>query len=323
MHTTRPIPTTAVTKALMFAGVLLLLAPFGPFAAVTAHAQGKLEAIQSVQAPLRPEMRIPRPVPLIPVESAQVSEVPSFRWANEELYYSIRLNGVEAMRGVVRAGQPRISNNRAYVPISGTARSMGFFNSVYPLDDRANTFMNPVSHLPWRSEKLFDEKGTIRGYNVTYQHGGFEARVERRHNERVSNFTAPIPGETHDMLTWTYALRARERLELGDKFSYYIYDGWVLSRLDLEVVDREDVYTPMGWFKAWKVNFSREIMGTRAGPMRNNVRTEPIVRIREPARHTGSFWVSRDENHIPIKVAINTFLGVGEAVIIRYKPANQ
>ncbi|MFU8802900.1 MAG: DUF3108 domain-containing protein, partial [Bradymonadaceae bacterium] len=139
----------------------------------------------------------------------------------------------------------------------------------------------------------------------------------------TTRFNAPIPGGTHDMLSWIYEFRGQKNLEIGQRLTYFVYDGWLLSRVELHVVAREDVYTPMGWFKAWKVDFSRDIMRTRAGPIKNKQRTEPTVRVREPARHSGSFWVSRDENYIPIKLSIQTFLGVGEAVLIRYKPGQQ
>lgn len=313
--------------------LVLLMLTFGApaWAQVTVNAEAKpttrarlitkqpgpqVQAISDQSQQAAPEEVTPAPEPQSPAPL-------SFRWPHEELYYSIRLNGAEALRAGVRTGAPRMHNNEVYVPISATARSTGFFHSIYPLDDRINAFLNPRDMRPYRSDKIFDEKGQIRGYDVTYRHSEYEARVTRRHNDRTTNFSAPIPAMTHNMLTWLYALRAEERLAIGNRYSYYIYDGWLLSRLDLHVVAAEDVYTPMGWFKAWKVDFSREIMGTRPGPIRNNKRTEPVVGVREAARHTGSFWVSRDENHIPIKLSIQSILGVGEAVLIRYKPANQ
>ncbi|MBA2663240.1 MAG: DUF3108 domain-containing protein [Bradymonadaceae bacterium] len=248
----------------------------------------------------------------------------SFRWPGEEFYYSVRINGAEAMRAGIRVGQVRYHNERPYVPISGTAQSTGFFHSIYPLDDRANTFFDPSTYRPWRSEKFFDEKGQQRTYNVDYLHDKFVARIERIRDDGSMRFSAPIPDTTHDMLTWMYEMRDHEKLEIGQKLSVYLYDGWLLSRLDLIVVAREDVYTPMGWFKAWKIDFSREVLRSRAGQRKRGDKApvEPILELRQAAKHTGSLWLSRDENHLPIKVSINTLLGIGEAVLIKYKPAN-
>ena len=44
-----------------------------------------------------------------------------------------------------------------------------------------------------------------------------------------------------------------------------------------------------------------------------------MLQVRTPAKPTGSLWVSRDENLIPIKVTVNTKWGTGESVLIKYK----
>lgn len=246
----------------------------------------------------------------------------SFRWAGEELYYSIRVNGAEAMRAGLRTGALRQSNGRTYIALNGMARSQGFFHAVYPLDDRVHTFLDPHAYRPLRSEKIFLEAGKSRTYNVDYQHSRFEAQVERAQETRTTRFRSPIPGTTHDMLTWVYDLRRKEHFSIGEKFSFYIYDGWLLSRLDLEIVGREDLLTPMGWFKTWKVAFSRGIMEVTV-PLPESEDAPPIpprVVLQESARHSGHIWFSRDENLLPVRVAINTTFGEGEAVLIRYQP---
>ncbi len=248
---------------------------------------------------------------------------PIFRWPGEEFYYSVRINGAEAMRAGVRVGNVRSQNGRIYVPISGTAQSTGFFHSIYPLDDRADTFFDPQTFLPLRSEKTFHEKGQTRSYNVDYYQTSYLARVEKMRQNRTLQTRAAIPDTTHDMLTWLYELRTAPPFEIGQKFSFFVYDGWLLSRIDFTVRAKEDVYTPMGWFKGWKFDFRREVMtataGKRAGRSKEPV--EPSLSVRQSGKHSGSFWVSRDENRLPIKLKINTILGAGEAVLIKYKPA--
>ncbi len=250
---------------------------------------------------------------------------PLFRWPGEEFYYSVRINGAEAMRAGVRVGQIRTQNDRIYVPISGNAQSTGFFHSIYPLDDRADTFFDPVTLMPWRSEKTFHEKGQTRTYFVDYHQSSYLARVEKTRQNRTLQTRAAIPGTTHDMLTWLYELRTAPPFEIGQKFSFFVYDGWLLSRVDFTVRAKEDVYTPMGWFKGWKLDFRREVLtvttGTPVPPSKEPV--EPSLSVRESGKHSGNFWVTRDENRLPIKLKINTILGAGEAVLIKYKPATR
>lgn len=250
----------------------------------------------------------------------RANEGPVFPWTNEELFYSVRMAGSEAMRAVLRTGRLQNSGNRQYIPINGVARSRGFFHAIYPVDDKANTFFDPVSGRPLHSEKVFDENDRFRRYTVDYRHQDYTARVERKRNNRLARFKSRIPGETHDMITWLYDLRRTPNMSMGDEFSYYIYDGWLLSRVDLKVVDREDLLTPMGWFKTWRLDYTREIMDTDddddsdVGP--------PSTFIEEQARHSGSIWLSRDANLLPVRVTIDTMLGAGEAVLIRYTPGS-
>ncbi|MFP4600385.1 MAG: DUF3108 domain-containing protein [Persicimonas sp.] len=246
--------------------------------------------------------------------------VESFRWPGEEFFYSIRLNGAEAMRASVRAGSARTANNQAYVPISGVARSVGFFEKIYPLDDRAHTFVDPLDHRPLRSEKFFEERGKSRTYKVNYKHGNFHAKVEKKREKRRSRYNYSIPDTTHDMLSWMYHLRARDQLAVGDELSYYVYDGWKLSRVDLEVLGKEDVYTPMGWFKGLKIRFVREVMVSRRQKDDDGATIKPLLKMKSPRDKTGFLWLSRDENRLPIKVSIGTKFGTSEALLIKYNP---
>ncbi len=258
---------------------------------------------------------------------AALDDEPLFPWVGEELYFSIRVNEAEAMRAVLRTGDIRTRGGTPYLPISGVARSRGVLHSFYPIDDRANTFLNPETNRPLHTEKTFDENGKTRSYNVTYQHDRFKAQVQRLRENREANFKSPIPDNTHDMLTWIYDLRRQGmNLSMGDQFSYYVYDGWLLSRIDLEVVGREDTLTPMGWFKTWKISFSREIMDATWAHVANDDVSEddppqaPSISLKEPARHTGHIWLSRDANLLPVKLTIDTMIGAGVALLIRYVP---
>lgn len=248
------------------------------------------------------------------------ARVDTFRWPGEEFYFSVRLNGAEAMRASLRAGDIREVNNRSYVPISAIAQSVGFFRNVYPINDRAHTFLAPGNFRPLRSEKRFEERGETRTYKVDYIHSTYRAKVEKKKEKRTFRFNYSIPGTTHDMISWMYDLRARDSLKVGDRFSYYIYDGWKLSRVQMKVVGKEDVYTPMGWFKGWKISFEREVLRSRGQKNKNGKPSKPLLRVKTPNKHSGHLYLSRDENRLPIKVSIDTKLGTSEALLVKYKP---
>ncbi len=248
---------------------------------------------------------------------AQDEQTPTFKFAGEEFYYSIQLNGVEAIRVSVRAGDVKYRKGRPYVPISGIANSTGFFDAVYSVRDKANTFIHPKSYRPMRSQKFFNENGDEREYHVDFTHSTYKARVKKVKKKRERKFTMAVPGTTHDMISWFYDLRTREEFHVGKVMTFYVYDGWKLSRITGRIAKKEDVYTPMGWFKAWRIDFDRDVLRSRR--QRNK---EPIMSVKTQSATQASLWVSRDENRLPIKVRVSTSMGTGEAVIIKYKPAN-
>jgi hypothetical protein len=285
-------------------GAFLVLTPSTP-----AEAQGTATASISDSARIAP-----------PTYKFLESDEPRFRWVGEQFYFSIRLNGAEAMRASVRAGDIRENGERSYVPVSGNAQSVGFFQNVYPMNDRADSYIDPTSLVPHRSEKEFHEAGKSRTYEVDYEHGDYRARVRKAKKKHEYKFNFAIPGKTYDMLSWVYDLRTQD-IALGEKYIYYVYDGWKLSRVHLEVVAKKDVYTPMGWFKTWKLDFRREIVRTRKRTDKNGKPTQPHIRTHEPNEHEGHFYLSRDENLLPVKLTMKTSFGMSEAVLIKYKPA--
>lgn len=273
-----------------------------------ALALGLFVAPHALASAPEPESSEPRDAAAAPIQS------PHFSFANEEFYYSIRVNGVEALKVAVRSGDIRYKKDIPYVPISGTAHSTGFFHTVYPVRDRANTFLNPTDFRPIRSEKYFEEAGEVREYKVDFVHPRYSARVEKRKNARKNAFTRAVPDTTHDMITWFYELRARESIEVGDELVYFIYDGWKLSRITGKVAKREDIYTPMGWFKAHRIDFQRDVMRSR-----RQKGGEPELKVRNRDAAQASLWVSRDANRLPVKFKVKTGWGSGEALLIKFK----
>ena len=240
----------------------------------------------------------------------------SFRWNHEQFFYSLRVNGAEAMRATLKAGATRTNGKRSYVPLGLGVRSFGFFDNVYSVNDRADTYMNPRTLRPYRSEKHFREAGKSSSYIVDYAHQVFRAKVKKRRSQKTRRFFRAVPATTHDMITWLYDLR-RRHYQLGDTFRYFVYDGWKLSFVTLTVIGKEDLYTPAGWFKAWKFKFVRQVMKSRANKQGGKP-AAPVLKIKNPSEHHGYFWLSRDQNHLPLRITIPTSFGAGEAVLIKY-----
>lgn len=280
----------------------------------------KLRIAQNVIS--KPLKASPRFITKPTFPSLKNAEATTFRWAGEELYYSIRLSGIEAVRAAIKVGELRHKGKDAYVPVVGSAQSVGFFHAIYPMHDTANTFVDPATLRPRRSEKMFEEKGKKRTYKVDFQHAAFQAKVLKKKfavqegdKEIERAYLRAIPGSTHDMITWFFELRKKGKMKVGEAFSFYLYDGWKLSLIEGKVVGKEDVYTPIGWFKTYKIDLTREILRSKW----KKKGEAPELSTRTPAKSIGSIFISRDENLIPVAVRIPTKWGSSEIVLMKYK----
>ncbi len=249
-------------------------------------------------------------------DTSDTRDAPSFPWTGEQFVFSLRVNEAEAMRASLKTGPLRTSQKRRYVPLGLNVQSLDFFDNVYPVDDEANTYMNPETMRPYRSEKQFREAGKSRSYVVDYRPSSYAAKVEKSRPDRTQTFERAVPATTHDMITWLYDLRRRE-FAVGRTFRYFVYDGWKLSHVYMTIVGREELYTPAGWFKAWKFQFVRKVLSSKRNHQGGQP-VAPILKVESPSEHHGHFWLSRDENRLPLRVTIPTSFGAGEAVLIRY-----
>lgn len=249
-------------------------------------------------------------------DSREADNRPAFPWPGEKFVYSLRVNEAEALRAALKVGEVQRKGEQSYVPLGLNVRSVDFFDNVYPVDDSADTYMNPETMRPYRSEKHFQEAGKSRTYEVDFVRSEYAAQVEKTKKNREQKFERAVPATTHDMMTWLYDLR-RQEFSVGKTFRYYVYDGWKLSHVYVKIVGREDLYTPAGWFKSWKFEFERKVLSSKHN-RHGGKPVAPILEVKEASEHAGYFWLSRDENRLPLRVTIPTSFGAGEAVLVQY-----
>jgi hypothetical protein len=244
-----------------------------------------------------------------------------FPWAGEQLHYSLYFNGARAMQAVIKSGQRKDSEYGDYIPLSAMASSVGFFDQIYPVNDSADTFIAPDTYRPKFSRKVFRESSDHRTYEVDYDQPRNSAFVEKKSGDKRLRFSYYIPEETHDMMSWLAYLRAQAPSK-GKKLSFYIYDGWKLSRIDITYLKRESLYIQMGWFNTWKLKFVRHIVSSGKISQKKPNQTFSID-MKKKAKHSGHIWLSRDQRHIPVQLRIGTKFGNIEVVLTRYNPPMQ
>jgi len=240
----------------------------------------------------------------------------AFRWEGEELFYSVEVSGAEAARASLRAGKRKKARGISYVPISANAITHGFFAKSYPVEDRANTFINPKNLLPIKSDKDIREDGKVRSYKVRFGEAKHTAAVERFMKGKKRNYTRPIPANTFDALSWIYDLRSRP-LKNGDKFTYFVFDGWKLSKLHVSVVGREKAWTPLKYYDSIKVDVDREIMNVRwKNPRKKHEGAR--VSARKKRYYFATIHLSDDAERVPVRLFITSKLGDSDFKLIKY-----
>lgn len=243
-----------------------------------------------------------------------------FRWAGEELHYSIEMLGSEAARCAIAIGQPFEHEELGpVVPLDGLAVSVGFFANVYPMHDTALTYVDPTDGLPFNSTKVIDERGNVRTYEVSYGHETFVSRITRI-AESSRTMARYIPSDTHDAISWMIDIRSRD-MGVGNEYVYHVFDGWKLSRLTARVQDHTEVYTELGIIEVAEVLFTREVLGSfHPLPYVDSLVLPPVYSLTDGPEDLGVGWFSLDDRRIPVGVDIETPIGHVRMLIDRHVP---
>src|SRR5690606_41199476 len=91
---------------------------------------------------------------------------------------------------------------------------------------------------------------------------------------------------------------------------WFIYDGWRLSKLIVVVREREDIWTPMGFYPSYRLDVYREKYDTHwpQGAL-SGAFVEPELTIEKERYILGNLWISDDDAGLPVRLAIETQFG--------------
>lgn len=245
-----------------------------------------------------------------------------FRFEGEELYFSVEVSGTDAARASVRVGKRQTVRGVTYVPVAANAITHGFFAKSYPVDNKADTFIDVGTLQPIKSDKFIKEKDEERTYKVRYNPKTFTATVDRELGKgkqaEKRTFDRAVPSTIHDGISWMYELRLMP-LKKGDVYTFYIYDGWKLSRLKATVVGNEKAWTPIQEYDAIKVDIEREVLNSR-WPKGTRNRTNPSLSRREKPYYFATVHLSADPQHIPVRIFVTSSKADSDLKLVKYVP---
>lgn len=229
-----------------------------------------------------------------------------FRWFNERLVYSLEIFNARVARAAIQVGPRMVDPEHGEViPIQAAANSHGVLDAVYAIRNASITYIDPVTGLPRWSEKILDERGQRREYQVTYVQEEFRARTRRVRDGQESWFRRLVPSDLHDAVSWVFDVRSRD-LRTGDRYYYYIYDGWKLSRLVAHVVRHESFVGAGRTWDSARVSIRREVLDSHPYlPWSEAVATlPPVYTFAEDPYEIGVGWISLDEARLPLGLEI-------------------
>ncbi len=237
-----------------------------------------------------PETLAPPPAPRPPLPDALPFG------PGESLKFSIDYGILNAGQATMEVTGKRRVSGRECLDIRTEARSNAFFSKFYKVWDRAQTFLEPTTLLPWRFEKHQREGGYKKDMLIKFDRPRAFARYEN--GDEVA-----MHPHAQDELSAFYYLRTIP-LEVGREVFIDNHTNRKNYPLKVLVHGREKVEVPAGTFDCWII--------------------EPVVREGGifSAKGTMTIWVTTDDRRIPVKMRTKVAVGSVTVSLTDYKLAD-
>ncbi|MFN8179459.1 MAG: DUF3108 domain-containing protein [bacterium] len=215
----------------------------------------------------------------------------------ESLEFSIDYGILNAGHATMEVAGTRRVSGRECLDIRTEAKSNAFFSKFYKVWDRAQTFVDPSTLLPWRFEKHQREGGYRKDVLIKFDRDSCFARYDNG-DEIV------IPARAQDELSAFYYLRTLP-LEPGRDVLIDSHADRNNYPLKVIVHGRETVEVPAGKFDCWVI--------------------EPVIREGGifSAKGTLTIWITTDERRMPVKMRTKIVVGAVTASLSEVRLADK
>ena len=176
---------------------------------------------------------------------------------------------------------------------SATAQTTGVGGRVFPVNDQINSYVDPTTLLPFRTELNLTEGKyrSSRGYNLDQNRGSAVADSKDR---------IEIPVGTHDLISAIYAIRT--------------FDLWPKKRNAISIMATKQ---PRTLFVESLRRETIELGGQKLSAIMVALTTDDPQGDRMQIR----MWIGDDRRHLPLRIAAVTPLGAVHADL-SIQPAN-
>ena len=214
----------------------------------------------------------------------------------EYLEYSLSYGFIKGGKGVLSV-KDTVLNGQRVNQVVARGETVGIADAVFSVKDRYESFIIPESDLPIKSVRSIKE-GRYRYYDeVTYNHDSLYVKSKLKG-------THPVPSRIQDILSAFYYARNfsfNDNLKEGEMIEIMTYFSNEIYPLRIRYRGKEDVKTKFGTVQCYL--FSPVTEAGRAFV------TEDDMHI----------WISRDNNHIPVRIQFDLKVGSFNCELETYK----
>ena len=220
--------------------------------------------------------------------------------AGERLVYDIAYLGVSAGTGVMEVMAPSQVNGHMAYPVISTAQSNDLVSLFYPVSDRVESYMD-VEGLHSHRIDVRQHQGKKRREKVVNFDPVRRVAVQRK-NGKEEVFS--VPSDVHDALSSLYFFRNQTFPGAGESVFINVHESEKNWKLEIRILGKERVATPVGTF--------------------DTVKVQALIRYRGIFLDSGDvfLWMSDDAHHIPVKIVSTIKIGAITATLISRRDAH-
>jgi len=213
--------------------------------------------------------------------------------SGERLEFSLDWVGINAGTAILEVGKEvNIGDSKAF-HITSTARSNDFISRFFPVEDRIETFMDAQNFFPLKFLIHQREGKRVKEREVHYD----QANHKVVQLEEGKETTFDIEPMAQDALSALYFFRTLQMPLPGKSAIIKVYEGGKNWDLEVKVLGKETIDTPVGSF--------------------NTVKTLVMARYEGVFLNKGDItvWFTDDDRRVPVQMQSKVVIGSVKAVL--------
>jgi hypothetical protein len=214
----------------------------------------------------------------------------------EKLRYRITYGFVDAGEAVleVKSTQKKGVGNRELLQVVGTGRTLAGFNSVFKVYDVYESYVDKKGVFPWIFKRRVNEGGYKLNQDYLFFHDKYKV------NTGAKEFTVPVG--IQDMLSSFYYARTLnfKNAKVGTVFEFKCFMDDEIWPLKIKYLGDEKISIRKGKFECMK--FAPVVQTGRVFKKQDDL----------------NFWVTKDDNHIPILVKAKIPVGIVKLHLVEW-----